>query len=49
MVDTTDDEAKSLVRGELARAQEFASLARNAGRPDGPLPIIDRLVKAAYL
>ena len=30
-----DDEARSLVRTELLRVQEFASLARNAGRIDG--------------
>jgi superfamily II DNA or RNA helicase len=44
-----DDDAKSLVRAELTRAQEFARLARNAGRPDGPLNIINRLVDAVYL
>lgn len=44
-----DDDAKSLVKGELKRAQEFARLARNAGRPDGPLNIIDKLVDAAFL
>lgn len=49
MADAMDDDARSMVRGELNRAQEFASLARNAGRPDGPLSIIDRLVNAAYL
>lgn len=49
MADAMDDDARSMVRGELNRAQEFASLARNAGRPDGPLLIIDKLVKAAYL
>ena len=44
-----DLDARSLVRSELKRAQEFASLARNAGRPDGPLAAIDKLVNAAYL
>jgi superfamily II DNA or RNA helicase len=44
-----DDDAKALVRAELKRAQEFARLARNAGRDDGPLNIIDRLVDAVYL
>jgi len=47
--DTLDDDARSLVRSELRRAQEFASLARNAGKADGPLPLIHRLVKKAYL
>jgi superfamily II DNA or RNA helicase len=44
-----DPDAKTLVRGELRRAQEFARLARNAGRPDGPLAVIDRLANAAFL
>ena len=39
-----DDEAKTLIRTELLRAQEFASLARNAGRVDGPLEMIYKLV-----
>jgi superfamily II DNA or RNA helicase len=44
-----DPDAKSLVRSELRRAQEFARLAKNAGRPDGPLAVIDKMVDAAYL
>ena len=44
-----DSDARSLVRSELQRAQEFARLARNAGRPDGPLALIDKMVDAAYL
>lgn len=44
-----DPDARSLVRSELRRAQEFARLARNAGRPDGPLAMIDTMVDAAYL
>jgi superfamily II DNA or RNA helicase len=44
-----DADARSLVRSELRRAQEFASLARNAGKPDGPLAIISKLVSAVYL
>jgi superfamily II DNA or RNA helicase len=48
-LDNVDDEAKSLVRSELLRVQEFASLARNAGREDGPLPIIHKLVDAAFM
>ena len=44
-----DPDARSLVRSELRRAQEFAGLARNAGRPDGPLATIDGMAKAAYL
>ena len=44
-----DPDARSLIRSELSRIHEFASLARNAGRPDGPLKIIDELVNSAYL
>lgn len=49
MEEGLDQDARGLVRSELRRAQEFARLARNAGRPDGPLAIIDRMVDAAYL
>lgn len=44
-----DDEARTLVQSELLRVQAFASSARNAGREDGPLETIHRLVKAAFL
>ena len=44
-----DPDARTLVRSELYRAQEFARLARNAGRPDGPLATIDKMVDAAFL
>ncbi len=44
-----DQDAKKLVQSELRRAQEFARLARNAGRPDGPLTMISKMVDAAYL
>ncbi|MXY25153.1 MAG: DEAD/DEAH box helicase [Acidobacteria bacterium] len=44
-----DPDARLLVRSELRRAQEFARLARNAGRPDGPLATITAMVDAAYL
>lgn len=46
--DALDPDARSLVQSELRRTQEFARLARNAGRRDGPLPVIDRLVQAAF-
>ena len=49
MEEGLDPEARALVRSELRRAQEFARLARNAGRPDGPLAVIDKMVNAAYL
>lgn len=44
-----DSDARAMVRAELCRAQEFARLARNAGRPDGPLAMIDKMVDAAFL
>ena len=44
-----DSDARGLVRSELQRVQEFAKLAKNAGRTDGPLVIIDQMVKAAYM
>ena len=47
-METIDDEARTLMRSELLRVQEFASLARNAGRADGPLGIIDKLVDAVF-
>ncbi len=49
MEEGLDTDARALVRSELHRAQEFARLARNAGRPDGPLVTIDRMVDAAFL
>lgn len=49
MEDGLDPDARALVRSELRRAQEFARLARNAGRPDGPLAMIDKMVNAVYL
>ena len=49
MEEGLDPDARTLVRSELRRAQEFARLARNAGRLDGPLTMIDRMVYTAYL
>lgn len=49
MEEGLDDDARALVRSELRRAKEFAQLSRNAGRPDGPLAMINRMVDAAYL
>ena len=43
-----DAEERALVRTELLRVQEFASLARNAGRADGPLEIINKLVNMVF-
>ena len=44
-----DSEARSVLKSELTRMQEFAKLARNAGRSDGPLQVINELVHMAYL
>ena len=44
-----DPDVRTLVESELKRALEFARLARNAGRPDGPLATIDKMVYAAFL
>ncbi|MCY4652827.1 MAG: DEAD/DEAH box helicase [Dehalococcoidia bacterium] len=44
----SDDDSSSLVKTELERVQEFAKLARNAGRSDGPLSAMDTLVEAAF-
>jgi superfamily II DNA or RNA helicase/HKD family nuclease len=44
-----DDEARKLIQSELLRVQEFASLARNAGRSDGPLSVIRELVNAVFM
>ena len=47
--DNIDNEARSLIRSELLRVQKFASLARNSGKADGSLNVIDNLAKAIYL
>lgn len=49
MEEGIDPDTRGLVRSELRRVQEFARLARNAGRPDGPLTMIGKMVDAAYL
>ena len=46
MEEGLDPDARVLVRSELRRAQEFARLARNTGRSDGPLAMIDKMVGA---
>ncbi len=48
-LDNIDKEAHTLIHSELKRVQAFASLALNAGRTDGPLSLIDHLVKSIYL
>ena len=49
VLDNIDREARTLIQSELSRIQEFASLARNAGRTDGPLSLINELVNAAFM
>ncbi len=44
-----DTRARALIEGELKRIQAFASLAKNFGRPDGPLSQIDQLVRTLYV
>ena len=48
-LDHVDEEVRTLIRSELSRIREFARLARNPGRADGPLGLIDRLVKTISL
>lgn len=48
-LDNIDDLARSLIHSELERVQEFARLAMNAGRTDGPLNLINQLVESIYL
>jgi superfamily II DNA or RNA helicase len=46
---TLDDDTRGLIKSELERAQEFAGLARNAGMPDGALPVIHNILKSAFM
>ena len=48
-LENLDDDMRPLVSAELRRVQEFAALARNAGKPDGPLSVIRDMVDAAFL
>ena len=43
--DLISSEIKSLITPELERIQAFARLALNAGRPTGPLRIVDQLLE----
>lgn len=47
-LDNIDTRARALIESELKRIQAFAYLAKNFGRPDGPLSHIDQLVKTLY-
>ena len=44
-----DDDVRSLVQSELNRVQNFFDLARNAGRNNGPLDMIDKLTRLAFI
>ena len=48
-LDNLDTRARALIESELKRIQAFAYLAKNFGRPDGPLSHIDQLVKTLYV
>ncbi len=48
-LDNIDTRARALIEAELKRIQAFAYLAKNFGRPDGPLSHIDQLVKTLYV
>lgn len=48
-LDNIDTRARTLLESELKRVQGFAYLAKNFGRPDGPLSYIDQLVKTLYV
>lgn len=49
MEDGQDSDYRAIFRGELHRAREFASLARNAGSADGPLNALADLIRGAAL
>lgn len=44
-LDNIDNTVRVLIESELKRIQAFARLAMNAGRPDGPLNLIDLIVE----
>ena len=48
-LENIDGTTVALIDSELKRIQAFARLAMNAGRPEGPLSLIDYLVKSIYL
>ena len=47
-LDNLDTRARALIKSELKRIRAFAYLAKNFGRPDGPLSHIDQLVQTLY-
>ena len=48
-LDNIDDAARAVIESELKRIQAFAYLAKNFGRPDGPLNHIDQLIRTLYV
>jgi len=48
-LDNIDTRARALIASELKRIQAFAYLAKNFGRPDGPLNHIDQLIRTLYV
>jgi superfamily II DNA or RNA helicase len=46
---TTGDDIKGLVRGELERIQEFASVADNAGSPGGAYRLVQEIVNRYFV
>ena len=48
-LDNIDTRARVLIESELKRIQAFAYLAKNFGRPDGPLNRIDQLIRTLYV
>lgn len=43
--DLSDLDARNLIKQELRRVMEFASIARNAGKPGGAADTIDSVVR----
>ena len=46
--DAEDQDARTMVKQELTRVMEFASIARNAGKPDGASATIHSVVKRFF-
>ena len=46
--DAEDRDARTMVKQELSRVMEFASIARNAGKPDGASTTIHKVVKKFF-
>lgn len=48
-LENIDTRARALIESELKRIQAFARLAMNVGKNDGPLNLIDQLIRLIYL